>query len=305
MPFTAKKGKARRASKVSVLRRPPWVLAVPGLLLLLAVHFLAPAAGAGFSLTSWNGFSAARYIGLQNFRDIFASAEIRGAIFHTLILAGAYVVLVNITGLTLALALNRTLKSRNLLRTLFFAPVVLSPLSVSYIWQYLFNFDGPINMALAGLGLESWRNDWLGSPIWALWAILVVMVWQHAGQAMIIYLAGLQAVADEYEEAAIMDGAGLWMRLRRVVFPLLAPAFTIVTTLMLIMGLRVFDQVFILTGGGPVNATQTLVTEVYQQTWVNGQFGFGASIALVTTVLITVLGVANVLVLRRRERRMS
>ncbi|RKS76962.1 carbohydrate ABC transporter membrane protein 1 (CUT1 family) [Actinomadura pelletieri DSM 43383] len=285
-------------------RKPPWTLAMLGIALLIGMHFVAPLAGGVYAFTDWDGFNSAEFVGLENFREIWGSDVQRGALTHTFVLAGSYLVLVNLVGLALALGLNRTLKSRNLLRTIFFAPAVLSPLAVSYIWQYMFTYDGAINRMLGGIGLGSLRHEWLGDPSTAIWCVLVVMVWQHAGQAMIIYLAGLQGVPDELEEAAVIDGARMWMRLRRITLPLLAPAFTIVSTLMLISGLRVFDQVFALTGGGPVYSTETLATQVYQQTFVEGRFGFGASIAMVMTVLISILGIANMMYQRRRERRM-
>ncbi|GAA4231881.1 sugar ABC transporter permease [Actinomadura meridiana] len=285
-------------------RKPPWALAMVGIALLFGMHYIAPLSGGIYAFTDWDGFNTAKFIGLENFREIWNSNVQRGAVLHTFVLAGSYLVLVNLVGLALALALNRTLKSRNFLRTLFFAPAVLSPLAVSYIWQYMFTYDGAINRMLGGIGLDSLRHEWLGDPDTAIWCVLVVMVWQHAGQAMIIYLAGLQGVPDELEEASVIDGARLWMRLRRITLPLLAPAFTIVSTLMLISGLRVFDQVFALTQGGPVYSTETLATQVYQQTFVEGRFGFGASIAMVMTLLISVLGIANMMYQRRRERRL-
>lgn len=284
--------------------RVPWILAVPGVVLLLAWHFAAPLSGSWYAFTDWDGFNTPHFVGWDNFVAIFRSPVQTGALKHSFILAGCYVVLVNVIGLGLALALNRTLKTRTFLRLLFFAPAVLSPLAVSFIWKYIFSYDGALNLALGGLGLGSWKQSWLGNPDLAIWTILVVMVWQHAGQAMIIYLAGLQGIPDELEEATIVDGATTWMRLRRVTLPLLAPAFTIVSTLMLIMGLRIFDQVFALTEGGPAYATETMATQVFEQTFTLGKFGFGSAIAMVMTLIVLVFGIGNLLVQRRRERRL-
>lgn len=211
--------------------------------------------------------------------------------------------LANLIGLGLALALNRTVKTRNLLRALFFAPVVASPLAVAYIWTYLFDYKGPLNQLLEAVGEKSWQRPWLGDPTWAIWTVLVVLVWQFAGLTMVIYLAGLQGVPTELEEAAAVDGATTWLRFRRITFPLLAPAITVNVTLTTIFGLRVFDQVLALTGGGPVNATETLATQMFKQTWVNSRFGYGASIALVLSLLIAMFAVAQAVVLRRREAR--
>jgi raffinose/stachyose/melibiose transport system permease protein len=279
-----------------------WV--VPGLALAVAVHYVAIAAGGWYAFTDWNGVSAhANFIGLRNFSNIFKGADTRGALYHTLELAGAFVVAVNVIGLTLALGLNRGVKSRNVLRSLFFAPVIVSPLAVSYIFQYVFDYGGPLNKFLDWVGLHSWVKPWLGDPTWALWTILVVLVWQFSGLTMVIYLAGLQGIPQELDEATAVDGAGLWMRFRRITLPLLAPAITVNVTLTLIFGLRVFDQVLGLTGGGPVDATETLATQVYKQTFAYGRFGYGAALALMLAGLISVMAISQAVLLRIRESR--
>lgn len=282
----------------------PWVLAVPAVGFLIAFHFIPAIAGGWYAFTSWNGVSAsADWVGLRNFRQIFDSSDTRGALIHTLTLASTFVVLVNIIGLCLALGLNRGVKSRNVLRSLFFAPVIVSPLAIAYIFQYVFDYGGPLNKLLGGLGLDSWQRPWLGDPHWALWTILTVLVWQFSGLTMVIYLAGLSGIPQELDEATAVDGATVWMRFRRVTLPLLAPAITVNVTLTLIFGLRVFDQVLGLTGGGPVDATETLATQVYKQTFAYGRFGYGAALALMLAALISVMAISQALILRARETR--
>jgi raffinose/stachyose/melibiose transport system permease protein len=279
------------------------VLALPAIVALLAMHYLPQAAGGWYAFTDWNGVSAhARWIGLKNFREILHDPTTRGALLHTLELSAAFVVLVNVFGLFFALGLNRTLKTRHFLRVLLFAPAVLSPLAVSYIWQYIFDYYGGLNRLLRALGFSSWQQSWLGDPRWALWTVLVVMVWQFTGLTMIVYLAGLQTIPDELYEAAAVDGASHSDRFRRITLPLLAPALTVNVTLMTIFGLRVFDQVIALTGGGPVDASETLATQVWKQTFVLGRYGYGASLALVLSVLVMAITLTQLLILRRRER---
>lgn len=283
---------------------PLW-WALPGIAFVVAFIYVTFVAGAWYSFTDWNGVSAsAKFVGLDNFREIFNDPVARGALWHTLELTAAYVVVVNVIGLGLALALHRTVRSRHPLRALFFAPVVLSPLAVSYVWQFIFAYNGPLNHLLSSVGLHSWVKDWVGDPTWALWTIFVVMVWQFVGLAMTLYLAGLQGIPEELDEAAAVDGASTWFRLRRVTLPLLAPAMTISITLMTVNGLRVFDQVLGLTGGGPANASETLATQVYEQGFTNGRFGYGAAFGVILTVLVAVVSIAQVIVLRRREARL-
>ena len=121
---------------------------------------------------------------------------------------------------------------------------------------------------------------------------------------MVLFLAGLQGIPDDVDEATLVDGASSWFRLRKVVLPLLAPAITVSATITLIIGLRVFDQVVALTGGGPVDSSETLATQVYQQTFVVGRYGYGAALALILTVLIAALALTQLVVLRRNEERL-
>jgi raffinose/stachyose/melibiose transport system permease protein len=302
-------GQPRAFSGVFGRRRPggalrvPLIWAVPAIVFVLAFHYVAIGAGAWYAFTDWNGIGSARWIGLENFRELFRDETTRGALWHTLELAGAFVVLVNIAGLLLALGLNRTLKSRHFLRSLFFIPFVVSPLAVTFIWSYIFDYSGAINQTLRAVGLDSWVQPWLGSPTWALWTVLVVMVWHYTGLTMVIYLAGLQGVSDELVEAAAVDGATLWTRFRRVTLPLLAPAITVNAVLTCIIGLRAFEYVIALTYGGPVDASETLATQVWKQTFVNGRFGYGAANAVALTVLIAAVGLVQLAYFRRRETR--
>ena len=285
-------------------RRAPWLLVVPAVVVVVAFHFVAQGEGAWYAFTDWQGIGTAHYVGLSNFRHIWDSDVQRGALWNSLKLAAGFVVLVNGLGLALALGLNRTVKSRHLLRSLFFLPVVLSSLASAYIWQYIFDYRGALNLLLGALHLHSLERPWLGDPHWAFWAILVAMVWQFTGLAMVIYLAGLQGIPEELDEAASIDGARNWFRFRRVTLPLLAPAITTSTTLTLIFGLRAFDQILALTGGGPDYATETLATQVYTQTFANGLFGYGSALALVLSAIVLALAVAQIGALRLREARL-
>jgi raffinose/stachyose/melibiose transport system permease protein len=282
----------------------PWVLALPAVLALVAFHFLPIAVGGYFAFTNWNGVSHASWVGVKNFREIAHDTAARGALWHSLELTACFVVIVNALGLTLALALDRTVRTRHLLRSIFFAPVAISPLAIGVVWLWIFDYRGTLNEILSDVGLGSLRHTWLGYPSTALWSVLAVLVWQFTGLAMVLYLAGLQAIPEEVYEATLVDGASGWFRLRKVVLPLLAPAMTVSATITLIIGLRVFDQVLVLTNGGPVHATDTLATEVFQQTFALGRFGYGAAFALILTALIAVAALTQLAFLRMNERRL-
>jgi raffinose/stachyose/melibiose transport system permease protein len=286
-------------------RRPvPWWWIVPGLLVVLALQYAPVIAGGWYALTDFTGVGEARYVGFDNFSKLFDDPVAKTAIWHSIELAVVFVVGVNVLGLAFALAINRALKTCHFIRALLFTPVVLTPLATSYIWGFVFQQDGPLNNVLGTIGLESLQKTWLGDPTWALWCICAVLIWQGTGIAVLIYLAGLQGIPEELDEAAVVDGASTWYRTRRVTLPLLAPALTVNTTLALIQGLRAFDQILALTNGGPLNATETLSTQVWKQTFVNGRFGYGAALAVVLTVLVAVVSLLQLALLRANERRL-
>jgi raffinose/stachyose/melibiose transport system permease protein len=292
-------GPTRRASS-SRIGYGYWWWCLPAVLLTGATIYVSTASGAFFAFTDWSGVGSFHFTGLENFFRIFRTPELLGALVNTLVLAFGYLVFSNILGLLFALALNRTLKTRYLLRTLIFMPVVLSPVAVSFVWKFIFAFDGPLNQTLTAVGLKSLVQDWLASPTLALGCVLTVMVWQNIGFVMVTYLAGLATVPPELEEAAALDGASTWRRFRSVTLPLIQPSVAIATSLSLIQGLRVFDQVVALTGGGPANATQVLASEIYQQTFTYQQFGFGAAMALMLSALILIFTFAQQRITRDR-----
>lgn len=292
----AKAGKAAgstRARRSSVLKFGHWWWALPGVVLVIAIHYVATAVGGFFAFTDWTGIGSFDWVGFENFRKIFADPSKLLALGNTLLLAFGSVVLTNVMGLAIALGLNRGLKTRYILRTVFFMPVVLSPLAVSYVWKFIFDFNGPLNTLLKAVGMGDVARAWVADPTWAIWAVLVVIAWQQTGFSMVIYAAGLASVPAEIEEAAAIDGANLWQRFWHVTLPSIRPAVAIATTLGLVNGLRIFDQIMALTGGGPAGATETLATEVYKQTFALGDFGYGAALALVLTIIILVFAVTQ------------
>ena len=298
--------RARRTPPPRNRRRPliqfgHWWWALPAIVLVIAVHYLATLTGGFFAFTNWTGLGDWEFIGADNFVRIFNDPQLLGAVWNTLFLAFGSVILTTVIGLLFALAINRVLKTRHILRTLLFMPVVLSPLAVAYVWKFIFQFNGPLNGLLGLLGLEELQKVWLADPTWSIWAILITVVWQQTGFVMVISLAGLASVPNELEEAAALDGAGIWGRFWHVTVPAIRPAIAIATTLGIIQGLRIFDQILALTGGGPAGSTETLATEIYKQAFSLGQFGFGSALALVLTVIILAFAILQQYVTRDRD----
>lgn len=286
------------------LARPnvSWWFILPGLAVYTLVLVYPMVTGVGFAFTDWNGLTLERnFIGLDNFERMMGDRQVVSSITMSLVFAVALVVTKVLLGLLLALALDTGIRSRNFLRLLFFMPVVMTPVIVSYVWKYIFSNNGAINLLARSFDIGFLDQGWLGDPRLAVVCIIVVTGWQTVGLAMVIFLAGLQAVPKEVVEAATIDGANAWQRVTMVVLPLLAPAITVNVALALIQGLKFFDQIFILTSGGPGYATETLSTIIYKTSFQFGEFGYGSAIALVFAVIVGLCVYATAWLLRRNE----
>ncbi|MFI9550486.1 carbohydrate ABC transporter permease [Nonomuraea endophytica] len=285
----------RRRSKAAA---PPWFFAAPALIVYALIVLYPAAAGVVYAFTDWSGIGEGlSFVGLDNFRTLLGDEQAIGSIGNTLLLTVAIVAVQNGVGLLLALGVHARLKSRALLRVVFFAPVVVSPVMVAFLWKYIYNPDQDSGLN----GLLGVHVDWLGDPSVALWSIAGMVVWQYAGYSMVIFLAGLEGVPRELHEAAMIDGAGTWQRFRFVTWPLLAPAVTINLMLSTIGGLKLFDQVFAATNGGPGYATETLSTVLYKQAFVFGKFGYSTAVALVLALFVAAVSLVQVYYLRGRE----
>jgi raffinose/stachyose/melibiose transport system permease protein len=285
---------------------PPWWFTVPALLLFAFVVLVPSARGVYYAFTDWDGLSPAfAFVGVDNFVDMTADPNAVQALWHTIAIAIAVTVIQNGIGLLLALGVNSAIKSRNVLRVFLFAPAVITPIVTAYLWRNLLGPEGAVNSLLGAVGLDSWRQNWLGDPDLALWSIVAVIVWQFAGYSMVIFLAGLQSVPKEIYEAAAIDGAGSARRFWSVIRPLLAPAFTVNLMLSIIGGIKLFDQVYALTGGGPGHATDTLSTLIYKDAFTLGEFGYSIALAVVLTIVVAVFSTGQYLVLSRNERAIS
>jgi raffinose/stachyose/melibiose transport system permease protein len=275
---------------------------LPALFFYLFVVIVPSIRGSVYAFTDWDGLAQDfKFVGFSNFIGAFNTKQSHHAIVVTLIIAVAVTVLQNFVGLLLALGVNSRIKSRNFLRVLFFTPVVMSPVVVAYVWQFLLSPNGPVNSIVSFLSAGNLRPSWLGDPNLALASIIIVIIWQFAGFSMVIFLAGLQRIPDEVLEAAQVDGATPFRILRYITFPLLAPALTINLMLSMIGGLKVFDQAWVLTGGGPSGKTDTVSTIIFRNAFQYGEFGSSIALALILTVAIALISIIQYRPLLKRE----
>lgn len=253
------------------------------------------------SFTDWNGAEPVKnFIGLENYRQLWSDSLLWKSLQHNLI----WVVIGTLGPLALGFLLAVLLSSRpkgfTLFRTAYFMPQVLSPVIIGIVWGWIYNpLFGILNVGLDRIGLENLSRGWLGDPQFALYAVLVAAMWAETGFVFIVFLAGLQNVSRDLLEAATLDGANAWRRFRDVTVPQMANVVTVVAALLLIGGFSVFDIIFVMTGGGPANATDVIGTYSYTEAFTQNNVGYASTLTLIMTVITLI---ASVVFIRLRER---
>ncbi len=277
---------------------------LPAFLIYLLFQFYPAVSGFYYGLTDWNGFSPKmNFVGLDNIKEIVNDPLIFKSIKNTIIFTVLVVVLQNGLALFFVVLLNQKLKGIAFFRGIFFIPVLVSTVVVGYVWSTIFNpVIGSWNVFFNAIGLHSIAElDLLGNPNTALYAIVFVMIWQYIGYSMVIYLAGLQNISKDLYEASEIDGANRWKKFRHVTFPLIAPALTINLILSTIGCLKQFDHVFVLTGGGPGDASQVIGTAIYTVAFSNNRYGYGVALSMLLFISIAIISLFQHWYLKRRE----
>jgi ABC-type sugar transport system permease subunit len=254
------------------------------------------------SFTSWNGVAAVKeWIGLDNYRELIQDPMLWLTLRHNLIWVIIGTVAPIAIGMGLALLLWRRPKGFTLFRTMFFMPQVLSTVVIGIVWNWIYNpIFGILNTALDVVGLEDISRGWLGDPDVALYAVLIAAIWATIGFTFVIFLAGLQNVSRDLLEAATIDGANGWQRFWNVTVPQMSGVINIVVAFLLIGGFNVFDIIFVMTGGGPANATDVIATYTYKEAFTQNNIGYASTLSLVMTVISLIASVAFI---RLRERQ--
>lgn len=252
----------------------------------VAVFLFGPIiASFALAFAHWDLLSPPRFAGLENFGALLNDPEFWGALVHTLTFIVGYVPLVMVLGLAVALALNSAIPGRGFWRALYFLPVVTSWVAVALVWKWLLNPSyGLVNAGLGVLGVQG--PAWLFDPAWAMPSVILTSLWKDTGFVMTILLAGLQGIPREYEEAASIDGASPAQRLWSITLPLLMPALVFALTISLINSFQVFDQVYVMTGGGPAGATTVLIERIVKNAFSYSRMGYAAAMSWALFVLV-------------------
>lgn len=260
---------------------------IPALILYTVLYIIPTIAGMVISFTDWNiTRPGVHFVGLQNYINVFMSkgGPYLASISHTFQFTVVTVIFKTLLGLGLALLLNKGLRSRHVFRTVFFLPYALAPLIIGISFVSVLKPDGPLNGILSALGLGSLAHSWLTESSTALGSTMAVEIWRMAGWNMMILLAGLQMIPEEYYEASSIDGAGPWKQFIKITLPFLRTSLTTVIVLNTIHGLRVFDIIYSLTGGGPGGLTEVINTQVFKEFGL-GRYGMANTLNVVIFVI--------------------
>lgn len=265
---------------------------LPGLIL-YSIFFLYPTVSALFySFTDWDGLSDAyQFVGLGNYeRALTGDSVFRKTVGNNLKFMLVVVIFQTLAALVFALIVLKNTKTNLFLRALYFFPTILSSVSVAFIWSFIYDPSlGILNQILELLGLEFLQQNWLGNSDIAIYSLAVTQIWFHAGQMLIIFVAGLQAIPEDLYEVAKIEGATKWQTFKSVTWPLLAPSATIVIAYTTIQSFKAFDLVFAMTGGGPNNSTEIIATYIFDVAFRSYNFGYASSISVLFMIIIAVI----------------
>lgn len=275
-----------------------WMFLAPVILSLGIVVIVPFIYGFIYSFTNWNGLVATEFLGFKNYITLFKDAEFRASVWFTTKFAVTSVILLNFLGLGLALLVTRNIKSSSFLRTVFFMPNLIGGLILGFIWQFIFvSVFGSLGDLL---GIEA-LTGWLSTTATGFWGLVILTSWQMAGYIMIIYIAYLENIPKDLLEAAEIDGASGFQRFRKIIFPLVAPAFTISMFLTLSSSFQIYDQNLSLTDGGPYNSTQMVAMSIVKTAFTENKMALAQSQAVIFFIMVGAVAITQVYYNKKRE----
>lgn len=283
---TAKIKNKKRISDTKIA----WLFMFPGILLLMIFVFWPIIYSFPLAFTDYSVIADTNFIGLDNFKRAFSDSDFLMSMINSLIYL-LVVPFMQVFSMLLANIVNQKIKGIKIFRTLYYIPVVTSTVAVAIIWSWLLSTDGLINKILTVTNILSENVSWLTNENTALMTLMFITLWKGLGYYMMIYLAGLQSIPSELPEAAQIDGANKIQTFFHVTIPMLRPQIILCSLMSLMGALRVFDEPFILTKGGPVNSTLTSSLYIYKQGFENFDFGYSAALGLIVSVLIMILSI--------------
>jgi raffinose/stachyose/melibiose transport system permease protein len=289
-------------------RRGYYLYLIPGAIGFILIVLMPQLANFGLSFTAWKGVGAPRLVGLQNYHRLLTDAQFWGSMYHTLLFIISMTVLPVCIGLVLAALLFDYVRDQfgewvaSFFRAGFYLPQILPVTVAGVLWGWILNPVGVANIILKAIGLGALTQNWVGDATYALPAVSLVIVWIQVGYCLVVFMAGLSRIDPSLYEAAELDGAGWWGRFLTITIPLLAPEIFVVILTTLIASLKVFAPIFVITAGGPDNATLVPSYLTYYHFFATQRVGYAAAIAVVQTILTIVLAVIFLRFQARQER---
>lgn len=278
-----------------------WLFLAPVLIAMIAVVIVPLVYGVGYSFTDWNGIDDPKVVGIKNYLKLLKDENFRDSLWFTAKFAVVSIFFINAFGLGLAMIVTQNIKSSKILRTIFFMPNLIGGLILGFIWQFIFI---KAFSALGTLfGIESMKG-WLATTETGFWGLVILMSWQMAGYIMVIYIAHLESIDQELIEAAEIDGANAWQRFRHIIFPLIAPAFTVSMFLTLSNSFKLYDQNLSLTAGGPYNSTQMVAMNIYNTAFSENLMAYAQAKAVVFFIIVAAISLTQVYINKKREVEM-
>lgn len=279
---------ARKRSLTQSNRLTAYAFLLPNVIGFLVFTLIPILVAFGLCFVKWDFANPMEFVGVRNFLKLFRDDGFQISLWNTLYYTVVSVPSTIIIALFLAVILNQKLKGIKLFRTIYFFPYISSMVAVAVVWNMLYHPSmGPINNFLRMIGIQN-PPGWTTSVVWAMPAVIIMSVWKQVGYYMVIYLAGLQNIPEQLYEAATIDGATWWQKFRYVTVPMLSPATFLITMLLIIGSFKVFDQIVIMTAGGPGRATNVLVYYIYDQAFLYFKFGYASAAAMVMFLIVLV-----------------
>jgi raffinose/stachyose/melibiose transport system permease protein len=302
MSMTAGRARQRMGSKVTAKWQTIALFLLPALALYVLFVLFPIGQAALYSLYKWNGLQPLTdFVGLKNYVTAFSSAAFTTAVSNNLLIIVLSLAIQIPFSLALAVLLNRRFPGRAIFRLLFFLPYVLSEAITGIVFSRLLQPGAFLDSGLTGIGLGGLIQDWLGDASLVMITLFVIVSWKYFGFHMILLLAGLQGIPREITEAALIDGAGRWQAFRHVTLPLLGPTLRVSVFLSMIGALQLFDMVWVMTGGGPLNASSTMAIAMFKAGFKNSQMGYGSALAVIIFLFGLVLALAYQRFVLRRD----
>lgn len=265
-----------------------WIFLLPTLVGLLLGTLGPVLAAFGISFTDWDVLTSPRFIELENYKRLIADPTFSQALKNTLYYVGGMVPISTILSLFFALMMNQKLRGITLYRTAYFMPVVSSTVAVALVWSWIYAVDfGLLNYLLRQVGISP--VGWLSSTTWAMPAVIIMSIWGNLGVGIVIFLAGLQSISASYYEAAEVDGANRWQQFKNITLPLITPSLFFYFIITMIDAFQAFESIYIMTRGGPVNSTTTMVYYIYRNAFRNFKMGYASAQAIVLFLVIMAL----------------